>query len=143
VVGQLDLVRRSCRQPHCLVRHCGGARFVRVTIRRLGYRVAMEERASQVDEDNVRAALIERYERLMHELATEHRAWTDRIDALRDGEITVEPGWMLRPILGDSIETFGLYRVYPDGRIERDRRIEGAEANRFRQAGQVMARNEA
>jgi hypothetical protein len=83
---------------------------------------------------DVRAALVDRYERMAAQ-ALGREAWLDRADALRAGEISVEPGWMLVPILGESIEPFALYRVYPDGRVERDRMIERAELRRFREAG--------
>jgi hypothetical protein len=83
---------------------------------------------------DVRRMLIERYERLA-EHALGRATWLDRIEALREGEISVEPGWMLRPIIGASIDRYALYRVYPDGRVERDRRIERAELERFRAAG--------
>ena len=95
--------------------------------------MSISTRRQEVDE--VRLALIERYEQVIEECGNDRPAWTDRLDALREGEITVEPGWMLRPILGDSIEPFGLYRVYGDGTVERDRRIERAELRRFRRAG--------
>jgi len=85
---------------------------------------------------DVRMALIERYEEVIDELGTPRPAWSDRVAALREGETTIEPGWMLRPILGDAVTTYGLYRVYGDGRIERDRRIERAERQRFRRAGE-------
>jgi hypothetical protein len=91
-------------------------------------------RPNQAVDDDVRSALLDRYEELITQLPTLSRAWVDRANALRAGEITVEPGWMLRPILGETIEIFGLYRVYNDGRVERDRLIERAEKERFRRA---------
>jgi hypothetical protein len=82
----------------------------------------------------VRAALIAKYEALAAHYP-EQRSWADRLEAVCAGDILVEPGWMLRTILGEDADPFGLYRVYPDGRIERDRYIERIELDRFRAAG--------
>jgi hypothetical protein len=81
--------------------------------------------------NGVRSALLARYESLVAEYPNQ-RGWIDRLEAVRGGDVLVEPGWMLRPILGDEVDTYGLYRVYPDGRIERDRFIERLELDRFR-----------
>jgi hypothetical protein len=79
----------------------------------------------------VRVELAARYAELAREYP--HRPeWWDRLEAVRAGDVLVEPGWMLAPIIGDGIDVFGMYRVYPDGRIERDRYIERAEERRFR-----------
>jgi hypothetical protein len=51
------------------------------------------------------------------------------------GDVLVEPGWMLASIGALDADPFGLYRVYPDGRVERDRHIERMELERFRAAG--------
>jgi hypothetical protein len=82
----------------------------------------------------VRAALIEKYEALVALYPSQQR-WVDRLGAVCDGDVLVEPGWMLRTILQDDADLFALYRIYPDDRIERDRYIERVELDRFRTAG--------
>jgi hypothetical protein len=82
----------------------------------------------------VRALLLERYEALAQQYP-QRRSWHERLQAVCAGDVLVEPGWMLRPILGADVDLFGLYRVYPDGRVERDRNIERADLERFRTAG--------
>jgi hypothetical protein len=57
--------------------------------------------------------------------------WRERLAAAAADDVLVEPGWMLRPIVGDDVDIHGLYRVYGDGRIERDRFIERQERARF------------
>jgi hypothetical protein len=82
----------------------------------------------------VRGLLRARY-RLVCEQFPEPGGWLDRLSAVEDGDILVEPGWMLRHVVDDELDLFGLYRVYPDGRIERDRYLERREIERFRTAG--------
>ena len=83
--------------------------------------------------NGVREALLAKYESLAAQYSNQ-RGWGDRLEAVCSGDVLVEPGWMLRPILGDDVDLYGLYRVYPDGRIERDRYIERIELERFRAA---------
>jgi hypothetical protein len=82
----------------------------------------------------VRAALIAKYEALVAQYP-DSGSWLERLEAVCVGDVLVEPGWLVRQILGDEIDPFGLYRIYPDGRIERDRNIERADLHRFRAAG--------
>jgi hypothetical protein len=81
----------------------------------------------------VRAALLAKYEVLTATFPNRPR-WHDRLEAVCVGETVVEPGWMLRDVL-DDVDLFGEYRVYADGRVERDRYIERIELDRFRTAG--------
>jgi hypothetical protein len=82
-------------------------------------------------EPPVRAALAARYAELAREYP-QRPEWWERLEAVSAGDVLVEPGWMLRSIVDADIDVFGLYRVYPDGRVERDRNIERAEVRRFR-----------
>jgi hypothetical protein len=82
----------------------------------------------------VRAALLAKYESIAAQWP-DAPSWTERVEAIRCGDVLVEPGWMLTDIVREPVDTFGLYRVYPDGRIERDRHIERVERDRFRSAG--------
>jgi hypothetical protein len=86
----------------------------------------------------VRSALAERYAAIASQLSDErHTSWRDRLDAVVGGQVLVEPGWMLRPIVGDDVDIFGFYRVYADGRIERDRFLEQREHARHRGAARA------
>jgi hypothetical protein len=109
---------------------------------RLRPRGATRERNRAADERSphesgtaapVRAALAVRYAELASEYP-QRRAWWDRLEAVCAGDVLVEPGWMLDSIVDEDIDVFGMYRVYPNGRIERDRFIERAEVQRFRHA---------
>jgi hypothetical protein len=91
---------------------------------------------SQDRKERVRRALIEFYEPLARDFSdAEHRCWAERLEALRAGEIVVEPGFLLQHVIDEPLDVFGLYRVYPDGRVERDRHIERSERDRFRRGG--------
>jgi hypothetical protein len=82
----------------------------------------------------VRAALLAKYEAIVAQWPDEP-SWTERVEAICCGDVLVEPGWMLTDIVREPVDTFGLYRVYPDGRVERDRHIERLERERFLNAG--------
>ena len=89
-----------------------------------------------VGDEHVREALVHHYARLAAQYAgSRDRSWYDRLAAAMAGDILIEPGWLLRPIIGDDVDIYGLYRVYGDGRIERDRYVEHVERERFRRAG--------
>jgi hypothetical protein len=93
----------------------------------------MESPQPGVADHEVREALSRHYRLLAAEYAgSPHRCWDDRLAAAVDGDTLIEPGWLLRRIVGDQVDVYGLYRVYSDGRIERDRFLEHAERERFR-----------
>jgi hypothetical protein len=64
-----------------------------------------------------------------------HDSWRDRLAAAIFGATLVEPGWMLRRVPGDTIDIYGVYRIYGDGRVERDRFLEREDRERFLRAG--------
>jgi hypothetical protein len=83
----------------------------------------------------VRAALVDHYARMAGQYeGSTHRSWHERLAAATAGDILIEPGWLLRRIVGDDVDIYGFYRAYPDGRIERDRYVEHVERDRFRRA---------
>jgi hypothetical protein len=91
-------------------------------------------RRDQARRPFVRDRLCARYRQLCAQFP-DPAAWGDRLAAIEEGDILVEPGWMLRPIVAFDVDIHGLYRVYPDGRVERDRYLERREVERFRAAG--------
>jgi hypothetical protein len=96
----------------------------------------MQPSEPHVADGEVRRSLISQYRELAAQYPDDrHDCWRDRLAAAISGETLVEPGWMLRRVLGDTIHIYGVYRVYGDGRVERDRFLEREDRERFLRGG--------
>ena len=105
---QTDVVDATCER-------CGGEYALGPSgVVPLPPRCAAELRTQPMP--GVRAALLAKYQAIVAQYP-DSRSWFERLEAVCVGDILVEPGWLLKQVVGDEIDPYGLYRIYPDGRI--------------------------